>query len=93
MFGASGGIRRDWRFKDQGVLAAFVGSELRWFYGISIDALQVVKHGTSDSPISLTLRVDYETAYHRGTALAVPSGTRVFIEGSTDIIKAFQGGK
>jgi hypothetical protein len=92
MFAVTGGIRRDTRFKDRGVLAAFDGPEMRWFYGVAIDTLQVARRGTSDSPITLTLRVDYETAFHR-TALAVPSGTRVFIEGQTDIIKAFQGGK
>ena len=45
MFGVISGIRSDSRFKDQGVLAAFDEPNLRWFYGVAIDTLQVVKQG------------------------------------------------
>jgi hypothetical protein len=91
-----GSVRQDWRFKADGLLATFSQPKARLVYGVLIDTLQVIQRGNSNSPISLTIQVDYETSFHRPTSaspMVVPSGTRVFFQGSTDIIKVFQQGK
>jgi hypothetical protein len=91
MFFGAFGVKHDSRFKGQGVLASFDDPEWRLFYTIAVDALNIVKPGSKDKPFSLMVQVDYETALKQPASGYVPSATRVFIQGTTDLIKVFQG--
>ena len=96
IFSASGGFRYDSRFKGQGVLSDFHNPEWRLNYSVAIDTLQILKHDvapTTASSFALTLRVDYERALPQHNSPYVPSATRVFVQGTTDIVKYFQGTK
>jgi hypothetical protein len=67
---------------------------MRVVYSFGVDAVQVFTAGDgSAKPFSLTLQVDYETALAAASAGTVPAGTRVFVQGSADILKAFKGSK
>jgi hypothetical protein len=88
------GLRFDSRFKNQGALSSFYRPEWRTFFSFVVDALQVAKRGSTDSPFSVTMQVDYETAtFRRSNSPVVPTGTRVFISATTDILKLFQQDK
>jgi len=90
-FSASAGWRYDARFKGQGELASFSSPEQRFFYAVSVDALDVAGLNVKDSPVKLTVRVEYERALHQSSSGYIPSATRVFVQGSTDILKAIKG--
>jgi hypothetical protein len=95
MYSFAMGIRQDARFRGEGVpLQDFKDPTMRVVYSFGVDALQVFTAGDSSAkPFSLTLQVDYETALASSAAGTVPAGTRVFVQGSTDILKAFKGSK
>jgi hypothetical protein len=96
IFSASVGARYDSRFKGQGMLSDFDKPAWRLDYSVAIDTLQILKHdadSTTAPSFALTLRVDYERAMVQPNAAYVPSATRVFIQGTTDIGQYFQGKK
>lgn len=95
MYSFAVGLRQDARFRGEGVpLEDFKWPKMRVVYSFGVDALQVFTAGDSSTkPFSLTLQVDYETALAAASAGTVPAGTRVFVQGSTDILKAFKGSK
>ena len=72
MFFAAFGVKHDARFKGQGVLASFNDPEFRFIYAIAVDALNVVRPGSSDKPFSLMVPVDYETAMKQPASGYVP---------------------
>jgi hypothetical protein len=88
------GLRFDSRFKNQGTLSSFSRPEWRTFFTFVVDALEVARRGSKDSPFSVTMQVDYETAtFRHASGPIVPSGTRIFISATTDILKLFQQSK
>lgn len=86
------GIKKDDRFTRSGTLAAFSWPEMRTFFRVSLDALQVVDHTQSDQTFTVGVSVDFDRAYRHSGKL-VPSSTRVLLTGKLNLFKATQSGK
>ncbi len=70
---------------------------MRGFAAVLIDLKKVVdRRADGDNPKSfgMTFGVEWETALRSGTpALTVPSGTKIFLNASIDILSTLQRGK
>jgi hypothetical protein len=83
------GLRWDKRFSKASPLTAFNSPERRAFFGFRINALRVFKDvADRDGAYELTFGVEREWALREG---GLPSGTRIIVAGSINLLKAFGG--